>query len=439
MQIGSVPFDYERRVMSAAVRLSGHALLISKGAPEAISARCTTPVQSGALQEAEESGARVIAVASKPFAEDRSPTAQDECGMQFAGLLIFRDPDKPGVTAALADLASLGIAIKVITGDNEAAARALSVRVGLSVGESMTGEEVERLSDAQLERRIPTTGLFARISPVQKERIVRAVRAGGQTVAFMGDGVNDVLALRAGDAGISVDTGADIAKEAADIVLTEKNLEILAAGVREGRRIFANTIKYVLMATSSNFGNMISAGVGSMLLPFLPLLPSQVLLNNMLYDASEMTIPVDNVDQEVLVRPEHWDLGFVRRFMAAFGPYSALSDIAVFAFLIYAVHAGPMLFRSGFFVESFLTQALMVFFLRTRRVPFFRSVPSVQLTVTTLLCAAIGVALPFSPLAHVLGFTAVPLSVVGAIAFIVFVYATAVEITKRFFFSLETR
>jgi Mg2+-importing ATPase len=434
---GSVPFDYERRVMSVVAACDGEPpMLIVKGAPEAVLARCDD-VDANAVQRLNDyvaSGARVLAVAVRPFNEPRAPVKSDEAHLRYAGALLFRDPDKPGVAAALSDLRSLGVRVKVITGDHEGAARILCERVGLAIRESMNGEDLDRLSDAQIRERLPQVDLFARISPVQKERIVRLERSLGDTVAFLGDGVNDVLALRAGDAGISVDSAADIAKEAADIVLMSKDLAILAAGVREGRRIFANTIKYILMATSSNFGNMISAGVGSMLLPFLPLLPSQVLLNNMLYDASEMTIPSDNVDKEVLVRPEHWDLPFVRRFMAAFGPYSALSDFAVFAFLMYGVHATPALFRSGFFIESFLTQALMVFFLRTRRVPFFRSRPSPQLACTTLLCAAIGVALPFTPLSHILGFVAVPLNVLTTIGGIVLLYVLAVEVTKSYFF-----
>ena len=436
-RFGSVPFDYERRLMSVVASVDGRQrALIVKGAPEAILARCPS-VDDAAREQlngAVASGARVLAVASRPFSEERLPAQTDERDLQLAGALIFRDPDKPGVGAALRDLAELGVKVKVITGDHEVAARVLCRRVGLQVEGSIAGDELNRLSDDELRERLPKTTLFARVDPMQKERIVRLQRGAGDTVAFLGDGVNDVLALRAGDTGISVDSAADIAKEAADVVLTAKDLEIVVTAVREGRRIFANTMKYVLMATSSNFGNMVSAGVGSMLLPFLPLLPSQVLLNNMLYDASEMTIPLDNVDPEALVRPEHWDLRFVRRFMAAFGPYSALSDFAIFAFLLFVVHAYPALFRSGFFIESFLTQALMVLFLRTRRVPFFYSRPSWQLLSATLLCAAIGIALPFTPVAHILGFVPVPWPVLGTIAAIVVVYGVAVEITKMLFF-----
>lgn len=435
--VGSVPFDYERRLMSVVASVDGSPPeLIVKGAPEAVLARCSS-ADAPAREELDRiiaSGARVLAVARRAFNENRTPQRTDERDLQLFGALLFRDPDKPGVGAALRDLAELGIRVKVITGDHEVAARVLCTRVGLRVEGSIAGDELDRLSDDEVRRQLPQTTLFARINPVQKERIVRLERSLGETVAFLGDGVNDVLALRGGDTGISVDSACDIAKEAADVVLTAKDLQIIVTAVREGRRIFANTMKYILMATSSNFGNMISAGVGSMLLPFLPLLPSQVLLNNMLYDTSEMTIPVDNVDPEALVRPEHWDLRFVRRFMAAFGPYSALSDFAIFAFLLFVVHAYPALFRSGFFIESFLTQALMVLFLRTHRVPFFRSRPSWQLAAATLLCAAICVALPFTPLAQVLGFAPVPWPVLGAIALIVSVYTLAVEITKTTFF-----
>lgn len=435
---GSVPFDYGRRLMSVVASINGSPpQLIVKGAPETVLARCANVYDADRerLSRAIASGARVLAVAARPFIEKRAPDQADECNLQLAGALLFRDPDKPGVGAALRDLSDLGIRVKVITGDNEVAARVLCGRVGLHVEGSIVGDELEHCSDDELRKRMPRITLFARISPVQKERIVRLERSLGETVAFLGDGVNDVLALRAGDTGISVDSASDIAKEAADVVLTAKDLQIVVTAVREGRRIFGNTMKYVLMATSSNFGNMLSAGVGSMLLPFLPLLPSQVLLNNMLYDTSEITIPIDNVDAEQLVRPEHWDLRFVRRFMAAFGPYSALSDFAIFAFLLFVVHAYPALFRSAFFIESFLTQALMVLFLRTHRVPFFRSRPSWQLASATLLAAAVGAALPFTPLSKLLGFVPVPWPVLGVIVGILAVYAFAVEITKTLFFN----
>jgi Mg2+-importing ATPase len=431
-----VPFDYERRMMSVLARIDEQPTLIVKGAPEMILRHCAAvPVGVSALIDRYVAlGTRVIAVAARPFPDRRQVTAQDEGDLQVAGLLVFSDAPKQGVQAALDLLAKLNVQTKVITGDSEHAARVLCARIGLPLRDSITGDELDSLSDEQLGARMQTIDLFARISPVQKERIIRVQRAANVDVGFLGDGVNDVLALRAADVGITVDSAADVAKDASDVVLLSKDLAILASGVSEGRRIFANTIKYVLMATSSNFGNMISAAVGSMILPFLPLLPSQVLLNNLLYDVSEMTIPSDAVDPERLVRPSHWDLRFVRRFMAAFGLYSALTDFAIFAILLFIVHASVPVFRAGFFIESFGTQALIVFVLRTRRVPFFSSRPSLQLALTTALCAAIGMALPFTPLAGVLGFAPVPLPVLGAVAAIVVAYVAIAEATKAVFF-----
>ncbi|HEV2260749.1 MAG TPA: magnesium-translocating P-type ATPase [Candidatus Rubrimentiphilum sp.] len=435
-RLQEIPFDYQRRRMSVLASVDKQRLLVVKGAPEAVFACCAAvPNEATALVNGYvESGARVIAVAIRPFPDQHQFTVQDERDLQFAGLLVFADPPKEGVTDALDLLAKLNVQTKVITGDSEQAARVLCSRIGLPLRSSIVGEELDSLNDAELLARMPTIDLFARISPVQKERIIRVQRAPGTDVGFLGDGVNDVLALRTADVGITVDSAADVAKNASDVVLVSKDLAILASGVSEGRRIFANTIKYVLMATSSNFGNMISAAVGSMILPFLPLLPSQVLLNNLLYDVSETTIPSDNVDPEQLVRPSHWDLRFVRRFMAAFGPYSALTDFAIFAILLLIVHASAPVFRAGFFIESFGTQALIVFVLRTRRVPFFSSRPSWQLAVTTALCAAIGMALPFTPIAGLLGFAPVPLPVLGIIAAIVIVYVALAELTKTLFF-----
>jgi P-type Mg2+ transporter len=277
------------------------------------------------------------------------------------------------------------------------------------------------------------TTIFARVTPEQKSRVIRAQRALGSTVGFMGDGVNDAVALHDADVGISVESATDVAKDAADIVL----LDILATGIGEGRRIFANTIKYVLMGTSSNFGNMFSAGAASLFLSFLPMLPTQILLNNLLYDVSEMTIPTDNVDEEQLRRPSHWDMRLIRRFMVFFGPISSLFDFATFAILLRGFDAGPTLFRSGWFVESLATQSLAIFAIRTRRIPFFRSRPSTALLVSTLLVVAVGVALPFSPLAHTLGFTALPATLVVAIAALIPTYLLLLELGKGRFYARE--
>ena len=273
------------------------------------------------------------------------------------------------------------------------------------------------------------------MDPEQKTRVIRLHRRTGSDVAYLGDGVNDAVGLHAADVGISVDTATDVARDAADIVLLEKDLHVLADGVVEGRRTFANTIKYVLMGTSSNFGNMFSAAAASAFLKFLPMLPSQILLNNLLYDAGQMTIPSDRVDQEQLARPSHWDVGFIRRFMVFFGPISSLFDFLTFAVMLHVFHAGPRLFRSGWFVESLATQSLVIFVIRTRRSPWWRSRPGRLLTVAAVAVVAIAAALPFTPLAATLGFRSLPLGFFAVLLAMVATYLALVEVAKREFFA----
>jgi Mg2+-importing ATPase len=277
--------------------------------------------------------------------------------------------------------------------------------------------------------------VFARVSPEQKARIVRAERRRGHDVAFLGDGVNDALALHAADVGISVDTATDVAKDAADVILLAKDLDVLADGVAEGRRIFANTVKYVLMGTSSNVGNMVSAAGASAFLSFLPMLPGQILLNNLLYDTSQLALPTDEVDAEQVRRPARWDLRLIRRYMLVFGPLSSLFDFGTFALLLWGFHADATLFRSGWFVESLATQTLVVFVIRTRRSPFTRSRPSVPLLVAALGAVAVAAVLPTTPLAHQLGFTRPPLSMYALVVALVVGYLALIELTKRRFFS----
>ena len=272
------------------------------------------------------------------------------------------------------------------------------------------------------------------MTPEQKSRVINAQREAGTTVGFMGDGVNDAVALHDADVGISVESATDVAKDAADIVLMAKDLDILAGGIGEGRRIFGNTIKYVLMATSSNFGNMLSAGAGSLILGFLPMLPTQILLNNLLYDASEMTIPTDEVDEEQLARPAHWDTAMIKRFMIFFGPISSIFDFAMFAILLLGFDASHTLFRSGWFVESLATQSLAIFAIRTRRIPFLRSRPSRELLVSTLVVVAFAFWLPFSPLASTLHFTSLPLGLALTILAIIPAYLVVLEVAKHFFY-----
>ncbi|TAM75454.1 magnesium-translocating P-type ATPase [bacterium] len=434
-RIGAVPFDFERRLMSVLVDGPDGRLLIAKGAPESILARCADvdePLRRR-VDELFDAGIRAVAVAQRGAPAAGVATPDDERDLAFVGLLLFRDPLKREVGASLERLRRLGIEVKILTGDNERVSRKICCDLGIDSKGVVTGYELDAMSDAEAIAAIARVTVFARVSPLQKSRIITLARLGERDVGFMGDGVNDAVALHDADVGISVDDATDVAKNAADIVLVTKDLGVLADGVEEGRRVFANTIKYVLMATSSNFGNMISTAIGSLVLPFLPMLPSQLLLGNLLYDTSEMTIPTDRVDDELVQRPSHWDMPLIRRFMLAFGPVNALMDFSIFAFMALVLHVGAPTFRTAFFVESFATQTVVIFALRTRR-SMWRSRPSAALSLTTLLCLAIGVALPFSPLASRLGFTALTAGPMIAIAALIVVYVLVVEAAKRWFF-----
>jgi Mg2+-importing ATPase len=302
------------------------------------------------------------------------------------------------------------------------------------VAGTLVGDEIDAMDDAALRDAIARTTIFARVSPLQKSRLISSARAGGVEVGFLGDGVNDAVALHDADVGISVESASDVAKDAADIVLVVKELGTLANGIIEGRRVFANTIKYVLMGTSSNFGNMFSAAGASLFLPFLPMLPSQVLLNNLLYDAGEMTIPTDNVDMQLLRRPAHWNMRFINRFMLLFGPISSIFDFMTFGVMLWVFRAGETLFRTGWFVESLLTQSLVIFVIRTQRVPFYKSRPSTALTLTTAACVTAAVLLPFSPLAGPFGFMPLPPAFFGVLLLMTAVYVALAEAGKAVFY-----
>jgi Mg2+-importing ATPase len=441
-RVGELPFDHDRRMTSVAVDSpDGERVLVVKGAAESVLAICSAVPgnASTTLAGLYAEGSRVIAVASRPAAGLASPKAGDEQDLTLSGFLVFRDPPKTTAAHSLQRLAKLGIAVKVATGDNADVARKLCEDLGIDVGVVLTGLDIDALDDSGLATSVKTSNLYARISPEQKARIVRALRRHGRSVGFLGDGVNDALALHHADVGISVDSATDVAKDAADVVLLEKSLDVLADGVAEGRRIFANTIKYVLMGTSSNFGNMFSAAAASGVLSFLPMLPSQILLNNLLYDAGQLTIPTDHVDLEQLRAPSHWDIAFIRRFMLFFGPLSSLFDFLTFGIMLGPLHAGPALFRSGWFVESLATQALVIFAIRTRRIPFLRSRPSAPLVIATATVVVIGALLPLSPLAHVLGFVAPPPVFYAALVVMVAAYLVLVEMGKRLFFGAEPK
>ena len=435
-RIAVAPFDYERRLMSVLVDDGTRRRLIVKGAPESVLARCIEcpPGFQELLAAQFGAGSRVVAVATREATGLTAITPAEERDLIPAGLLVFADPPKADAASALVRLQQLGITVKILTGDNELVAQKVCRDLGIAASGALTGTALGQMSDQEATAALATTTIFARVSPEQKARLIRLQRQLGLDVGFLGDGVNDAVALHDADVGISVESAADVAKDAADIVLVTKDLAILADGVAEGRRIFANTIKYVVMATSSNFGNMFSTAVGSLLLPFLPLLPAQVLLGNLLYDVSEMTIPTDNVDDEQLHRPAYWDMGLIRRFMIVFGPINSLFDFSIFAVMLLAFGAGATLFRSGYFVETFVTQTLIIFALRTRRVPFFRSRPSWPLAATTATVTLAGASLPFWPIGAFLGFAPLPAVFFGVIAILVVVYIVLVDATKTWFF-----
>jgi Mg2+-importing ATPase len=439
-RVAIAPFDYERRMTSVLVEDGTRCTQITKGAPETVLERCVdVPARSHDALAAEfASGSRTIAIATRDAGGRAAVTPDDEHDLTFAGLLVFLDPPKVDAAASLARLAELGIDVKIVTGDNAAVATTVCERLGLPLGGVLTGPELDALDDERLTAALPATVVFARTTPEQKARLVRLQRAAGRNVAFLGDGVNDAVALHAADVGVSVESATDVAKDAADVVLLEKDLGVLADGIAGGRRTFANTIKYVLMGTSSNFGNMFSAAAASAFLSFLPMLPSQILLNNLLYDSSQLTIPADHVDEERLRRPAHWDIGFIRGFMVRFGPISSLFDFVTFAVMLWGFGAGASLFRSGWFVESLATQTLVIFVIRTQRVPFWRSRPAWPLAASAIAVVAVGTILPQTPFADDLGFRPLPPLFFLALVAMVIAYLGLVEAAKqRFFAALE--
>jgi Mg2+-importing ATPase len=426
-------FSHGLRTTAVVVRLDdGRFERIEKGAPEAIfaSADEVDPGIRAASEREMRAGNRVVAVTRTHLA-DGAVGAAPTTPVTVVGLLVFRDPPKESAGTSLARLAELGVEVRIVTGDAPQVAQHLCAQFGLAVDGVLDGEQVDALSDRELTKAIPVTRIFARVSPEQKARIVRLHHEAGNDVAFMGDGVNDALAIHQADVGISVESASDVAKDAADVVLLEKDLGVLADGVIEGRRIFANTTKYILMGTSSNFGNMFSAAAASAFLTFLPMLPSQILLNNLLYDASQLAIPTDEVDEDQLARPAEWDIAHIRRYMLMMGPLSSLFDFLTFALMLQVFHAGPAMFRTGWFVESLATQTLIVFVIRTARTPFWRSKPSWQLATAVGSVVVVGALLPLAPFAQALGFVRLGIPYFLALVGMVVVYALIVDRAKR--------
>ncbi|MFE4541597.1 magnesium-translocating P-type ATPase [Arthrobacter sp. NPDC056727] len=441
-RLGLIGFDHQRRRTTVLVREAGGPVrLVTKGAPEDVLALCgpVSPAVQRLLDEQFDAGSRVVAVASRPAPGLGQLTAAEERGLTLAGFLVFLDRPKANARHSLDRLEALGISVKLATGDNAKVAEKVCTDLGVPSGGTLTGAAVEEMSDADLAAAARTATIFARVSPEQKARIITLLRQSGGAVGFMGDGVNDALALHKADIGISVDSATDVAKDAADVVLLDKDLDVLADGVMEGRRIFANTIKYVLMGTSSNFGNMFSAATASVVLSFLPMLPGQILLNNLLYDTGQLAIPGDRVDKEQLRAPSHWNIAFIRRFMLLFGPISSLFDFATFALMLLVFKAVPGEFRAGWFIESIATQTLIIFAIRTRRVPFLRSRPSPGLLGASLGVVALGIFLPLSPVAGLLEFDPLPVPFFLALLGMTVVYLVLVEFAKRWFFARDAQ
>ena len=449
-KVDEVPFDFERRRVSVLVERAEARRLVVKGAPEDILRLCThyqKPAGDTALldeatrthintlfDELGEEGFRVLGIAWRDVALDHPhAVVSDESELVFAGFAAFLDPPKASAGDALRAMAGSGIAVKIVTGDNERVTRHVCTQLGIRIEGVLTGAEVSVMNDDALRARVELVNLFCRVNPSQKNRIILALKARGHVVGYLGDGINDAPSLHTADVGISVEGAVDVAKQAADMVLLERDLMVLHQGILEGRRTFGNVMKYIMMATSSNFGNMFSMAAATLFLPFLPMLPLQILLNNLMYDVSEITLPLDHVDAEDLAQPKRWDMGFIRNFMLTIGPISSLFDFLTFYLLIHWFNAQESLFRTGWFVESMATQVLVIFVIRTRRNPL-RSRPNAWLLMTSLAVVLTAMLLPFTPLAPYLGFTPLPLSFFGLLAGLVMVYLGVVEGGKQWFY-----
>lgn len=437
-KVGEIPYDFVRRRLGIVVRDDSGCMMIVKGALDNMLDVCTdmddarratlTDRLTGWSQE----GFRVLGVATRPIDLRDRYTRDDERDLTFVGFLLFLDPPKPDIIDTLRDFHGLGIGVKVITGDNVHVARHLCQIVGLSTDNVLSGRDLDNLRDEALWQRAERTNVFAEVDPNQKERIILALKKMNHVVGYMGDGINDAPALHAADVSISVEGAVDVAKEAADLVLLRPDLSVLARGIRLGRVTFANTLKYILMTESANLGNMLSMAAASLFLPFFPLLASQILLNNFLSDLPAFAMAADRVDDEWLQRPRRWDMGMIRRFMLQFGVLSSLFDFLTFGVLLYVLRATPVMFRTGWFVESLLTELSVAFVVRTR-LPFLRSRPSPGLLWTSVAVAVLTIVVPYLPWAHALGMQPMPAKLVAALLSIVVAYVTAAELLKRRF------
>ncbi len=449
-KVDEIPFDFIRKRVSVVVVKNQDRILVTKGAPEEVLKVCTRISRMGVsepftgewharaeglYETLSSEGFRVLAVASKEVADDRAIyTMDDETALTLHGFVAFIDPPKETARESLDMLRDAGVAVKIITGDNELVTRYVCAALEFPISRIIEGSEIARMDSDTLASAVEQADIFTRVSPPQKERIIRALMKNKHVVGFLGDGINDAPSIRAADIGITVDNAVDIAKESADIVLLKKDLRVLRDGILEGRKTFANTMKYIMMGTSSNFGNMISVAAASLFLPFLPLLPVQILLNNLLYDFSQSTIPTDAVDEEYVRAPKRWDIGFIKKFLLVFGPVSSLFDILTFTSLIVIFHAPMETFRTVWFLESLCTQTFIIFAIRTTRVPFYKSNPSRFLVISSIVVVLAGIAITFTPAGSLFGLVPLTLPYFLFIGVIVATYIVVVEIVKKRFY-----
>ena len=447
-KVDEVPYDFIRKRLSILIKKDGRYLLVTKGALSNVLAVCpfaennagdkidTTTVGQKIQQKFEElsnQGFRVLGVALRDMGAESVINKDSERDMTFLGFLLFFDPPKKGVLETIERLKQLGVSLKVITGDNRLVAAKVSQDVGIPDAKILTGAELREISNAALLQKVTQTDIFAEVEPNQKERIILALRKSGHVVGYIGDGINDVSALHASDVSISVDTAVDVAKESADIVLLEKNLEVLVQGVHQGRTTLANTMKYVFMATSANFGNMFSMAGASLFLSFLPLLPKQILLTNLMTDFPEMTIATDRTDEEMVNRPRRWNISFIKKFMITFGLISSVFDYLTFGVLLLILHASTDQFRTGWFMESVISAAIIVLVIRSRR-PFFKSRPGKYLLIATISIVIATLIFPFTPIGKIFDFVPLPMSFLMILGLIMALYILMAELAKNIFY-----
>jgi Mg2+-importing ATPase len=447
-RLDEVPYDFIRKRLSILVSKDSMRLMVTKGAVPNVLDVCTSVETAGGTVEDLDSlqdqiykrfedlsheGFRLLGIAYRNVGSTPLIRKDHEMEMTFLGFLVLFDPPKPGIAETIRFLKELGVSMKIITGDNRLVAGHVSQQVELLNPHLLTGQDLHEMSDEALFNRVNEVDVFAEVEPNHKERIILALKKTGHVVGYMGDGINDASALHTADVGISVDSAVDVAKEAADIVLLEKNLDVLVQGVREGRRTFANTLKYVFMASSANFGNMFSMAGASLFLPFLPMLPKQILLTNLLTDFPEMTIATDHVDHEMVEKPRRWDIKFIRNFMLTFGPVSSVFDFLTFSVLLFILHAQPDQFRTGWFLESVISASVIVLIIRTRR-SFFKSRPGRYLLIATLLILGVTLLFPFTPLGQLFGFNPLPVSFLLLLGIIVILYMIGAEMAKKLFY-----